>query len=196
MSQTLVIRSASTTAATLLVSGLLLAALTMQFRYAPPQVAPAPPPIFLNPIEKEPTARPKPEPRRTAPKAGPIVETPAPPTENLSPPTETVIPSDVVAVLTGPVEITDPRWTRRPENLERYYPRRALDRGIEGAVTLDCLVLVSGALDCAVASETPRGWGFGAAALRISRDYTMVAAMRDGAAVEARYRMRVPFAIN
>lgn len=101
-----------------------------------------------------------------------------------------------VATDTGPLEITQPHWTRHPDNLARYYPERAVARSIEGAVTLDCIVRVSGALDCAVVSETPRGWGFAEAALRISRDYAMVPATRDGAPVEGRYRMRVPFALH
>jgi hypothetical protein len=61
---------------------------------------------------------------------------------------------------------------------------------------LDCTVATSGRLVCAIVSETPSHWGFGEAALRISRDHVMVPAMRDGAAVEGRYRMRVPFQVN
>ncbi len=45
-------------------------------------------------------------------------------------------------------------------------------------------------------SETPANWGFGLAALRISRDYRMVPAMRDGQAVEGRHWMRVPFEVR
>lgn len=96
----------------------------------------------------------------------------------------------------GPQVITNPRWLRQPRDLARYYPPRALARSITGQVVLDCLVDANGALNCAVASETPTNWGFGDAALRISRDYRMVPAMRDGQSVEARYRMRVPFEVN
>ncbi|MES1200645.1 MAG: TonB family protein [Pseudomonadota bacterium] len=96
----------------------------------------------------------------------------------------------------GPVEITAPRWTQRPSNLQRYYPRRAADRNIEGAVMLDCLVGTTGALSCNVISETPSGWGFSEAALRMSRDYAMVPAMRNGAPTQGRYRMRVPFSLR
>lgn len=96
----------------------------------------------------------------------------------------------------GPPVITNPRWLRTPRDLERYYPARALARDIGGQVVLDCLVDVAGALNCAVVSETPANWGFGDAALRISRDYRMAPAMRDGQAVQGRYRMRVPFEVR
>lgn len=95
-----------------------------------------------------------------------------------------------------PITITSPTWTQRPSNLARYYPPRALSRGIEGAVLLDCLVSVEGALRCTPIAENPDGWGFAEAALRISRDYRMVPATRDGAPVEAHYRMRVPFNLD
>lgn len=94
------------------------------------------------------------------------------------------------------VAITNPRWSRTPRDLARYYPARALAMGTEGQVVLDCLVGTDGRLACSVVSETPPNWGFAAAAIRISNDYRMVPAMRDGAAVEGRYRMRVPFDVR
>jgi protein TonB len=96
----------------------------------------------------------------------------------------------------GPPMISNPRWLQTPRDLARYYPMMALRRDIEGAVQLDCLVTTTGALQCTVISETPANWGFGAAAIRISQDYRMVPAMRDGAPVEGRYRMRVPFRLS
>jgi protein TonB len=94
------------------------------------------------------------------------------------------------------VQIDNPRWSQRPTNLERYYPRRALQREIEGAAVLDCLVSTAGELTCSVISETPRGWDFGAAALRMAADHRMVPATRAGVPVEGRYRMRVPFNLD
>lgn len=132
---------------------------------------------------------------------------PTPPTQPIAPPT----PSDAAIIdplppvvspistlgepstVPGPVTITDPHWSQRPRDLARYYPRRAMANNVEGQVVLDCLVNVAGALSCRVVSETPANWGFGDAALRISRDYAMVPASRDGQLVEGRYRMRVPF---
>ncbi|MBL8530879.1 MAG: TonB family protein [Hyphomonadaceae bacterium] len=96
----------------------------------------------------------------------------------------------------GPTLITSPHWLARPGNLARYYPRRALLRGIEGEVTLDCRVSREGLLDCAVISETPADWEFAAAARRIAHEHRMQPAMRDGVAVEGRYRMRVPFTLD
>ncbi len=92
--------------------------------------------------------------------------------------------------------VVNPQWVRQPRDLARYYPERALQREIEGRVVLDCGVSVQGVLSCAVISETPPNWGFGQAALRISRDYQMVPATRGGVAVAARHRMVVPFEIR
>src|SRR5262249_31357003 len=97
---------------------------------------------------------------------------------------------------TGPVTITDPRWAREPLELERCYPARALQRGIEGQAVLQCDVSETGMLSCVVISENPARWGFGDAALRISREYAMVPAMANGVPTPGRYRMVVPFDIR
>lgn len=116
----------------------------------------------------------------------------APPLES-APPTPTEI---AIAGPSDPPVITNPSWVRRPRDLAAYYPRRALERGVEGGVTLDCLVATSGRLACSVVSESPANWGFAEAALRISRDYQMVPASRDGAPTEARHRMVIPFRLE
>lgn len=92
--------------------------------------------------------------------------------------------------------IERPHWLQRPANLQRYYPRRALDGGVQGDVVLDCLVRTSGYLACDVVSETPAGRGFADAALRIAADHRMTPATHNGVAVEGRYRMRVPFRVE
>lgn len=145
----------------------------------------------------EPPPPPPPEPairNPNPPIAGPI-ETPFPPQPIFdanadSQPTEIAFPQ------VGPVTIENPHWLQRPRNLARYYPRRALEREVEGWVMLDCAVSTAGLLNCSVISETPSGWDFGAAALRMARDHRMQPATRDGVAVEGRYRMRVPFEVN
>ena len=104
--------------------------------------------------------------------------------------------SSFVPLPPGPVEISAPDWISRPRDLAAYYPRRALERGVEGVVQLDCRVSVIGELQCVVRSETPQNMGFGAAALRIAADHRMHPARRDGLAVEGRYSMRVPFALH
>lgn len=82
--------------------------------------------------------------------------------------------------------ITNPVWLARPgaREFERYYPPRALERGREGRVTLDCIVGANGAIACAVARETPEGWGFGAAALKIAPSFRLAPRMEDGRATE------------
>jgi TonB family protein len=142
---------------------------------------------------------PPPEPRPRQPE-------PPPPTDPISGVTIAPIPAPLsqpstqLAALTAPTDfiptVVNPQWVRQPRDLARYYPERALRREVEGRVVLDCGVSIRGALDCAVVSETPANWGFGEAALRISRDYQMVPAMRGGVPVEARHRMVVPFEIR
>lgn len=57
-----------------------------------------------------------------------------------------------------------PAWSQTPMP---FYPEVAMARGINaGEAQLNCTVLPDGRLkDCRVVSETPRGAGFGAAAL-------------------------------
>lgn len=62
------------------------------------------------------------------------------------------------------------RWVRRPTPTEflRYYPSVALEKGVNGRVLLCCTPGANGMLDCNLGSETPKGWGFGEAALQMS----------------------------
>lgn len=196
MTQTLGMRAASmaTSAAVL---GLIVAAafsvtITLQANDSPPPwtipvytLPPDPPPP--QPVRRD---DPPPQPIRDDATVFDVDPPPLPPVETVG-----STPSDLVAPI-GPPEITNPRWLRQPRDLARYYPARALARGITGQAVLDCLVDVAGALNCTVISETPENWGFGAAAVRISEDYRMVPAMRGGQAVQGRYRMRVPFDIR
>ncbi|MBC7768126.1 MAG: TonB family protein [Phycisphaerales bacterium] len=115
--------------------------------------------------------------------------------EIASPPILTILPAGAGGGA-GLPSVIDPEWVRVPRDLARYYPERALVRGIEGSVTLNCIVDTRGGLDCAVMSVTPANWGFAQAALRISGDYQMVPATRDGMAVEARHRMVIPFRLQ
>lgn len=82
----------------------------------------------------------------------------------------------------GPPALTGVVWLERPNarDFERYYPPDARAQSVEGRVALDCLVDAEGRVTCAVATEDPLGWGFGEAALRISRYFRMAAATRDG----------------
>jgi protein TonB len=199
VSQTLSMRATSLGASTLVVGLLLAAALTATTQVwlqsppgdeLPPIVieTPPPPPIPPDVPPHEPPPRAQPIMR-----SGPISQ-PVP--DDLADLATTLVTTIVAGSGDGPVSITSPYWTRRPENLARYYPRRALERGVEGAVMLDCIVRVNGTLQCTPVSETPAGWGFAEAALRISREHAMTPAMRNGLPAEGRYRMRVPFDLN
>ncbi|HWA22473.1 MAG TPA: energy transducer TonB [Caulobacterales bacterium] len=74
-----------------------------------------------------------------------------------------------------PAQITGATWLKRPGSREfdRYYPPRAMEREKEGRVVLNCSVNADGTINCRVSSETPDGWGFGDAALQISKYFKM-----------------------
>lgn len=73
-------------------------------------------------------------------------------------------------------------WLERPDarDFARYYPTAALEAGRPGHVVLTCTVLADGAVNCTVGYEGPQGWGFGEAALRISRHFRMAPETKDG----------------
>lgn len=193
MSHAMSVRAASFATSAAVLGFVVVAALSVSITLQPNR------PIELGPIEvlelqPDPPPPPPPTQRQTPPPER-IIETTASldPISPQLPPAEPSQPSSWAPPVVGPPEITNPRWLRQPRDLARYYPARALARGVEGQALLNCIVDVRGALECSVISETPEGWGFGAAAVRISEDYRMVPAMRDGQAVPGRYRMRVPF---
>jgi protein TonB len=83
--------------------------------------------------------------------------------------------------------ITDPHWLRQPsaDEFADVYPQRALIYGKWGMVDLACTVTASGDLtDCSVAQESPAGWGFGAAALKLSKRFRLVPREEDGRAID------------
>ena len=77
-------------------------------------------------------------------------------------------------------------WLERPtgDDFARVYPPVAEQGMRNGDVILDCRVRQGGLLDCAVASETPAGWDFGAAAMSLSRSFRAGPQTRDGVATE------------
>ena len=55
-----------------------------------------------------------------------------------------------------------------------FYPARAQRMEVDGDTVLDCNVTDEGRLDdCRLVSETPAGYGFGEAALKVSRIWRM-----------------------
>lgn len=100
---------------------------------------------------------------------GPPIETTTPPVLPTGP---TAIgpekPSEVINP--GPVA---PRWSRFPDSsaLAEYYPSKAADAEVEGQATVQCVVLdAAGRVSCVVLSESPGGYGFGAATVRMVQD--------------------------
>ena len=83
-------------------------------------------------------------------------------------------------------QITDPHWLSQPtaDEFADAYPPRALSLGKSGFASLACTVTASGALTgCSVAEETPAGWGFGAAALKLAKRFRLVPREEDGSPV-------------
>jgi TonB family protein len=71
----------------------------------------------------------------------------------------------------APHVIQNAYWIRRPtgQDLVAFYPRQALERGVNGRAVVRCRVRTDGALtDCEVTAETPLGWGFGVATVAVA----------------------------
>lgn len=75
----------------------------------------------------------------------------------------------------------------------RYYPEKAQIAHVEGSATIDCAVNAASTLeDCRVVSETPEGWGFGVAALKMSGLFKMRPIGPDGHPGAGGGRVKIP----
>lgn len=94
--------------------------------------------------------------------------------------------------------LQSPAAPRRPPHgcdiKNRYYPDKAKRLGVDGRVLLYCRVELTGKLsDCDVASESPRNFGFGDAALCMTALMKMKTVDKSGASIVG---TRVPVPVN
>jgi hypothetical protein len=97
----------------------------------------------------------------------------------------------------GALGVGDVNWVREPSarDFARYFPNDALEDGTSGNVTLSCIIGGGGRLACSVASESPSGYGFGNAAIGISRQLRVRTTLPDGSSAEGR-EMRLPLSFR
>jgi protein TonB len=81
----------------------------------------------------------------------------------------------------GSLSMGDVNWVRAPS--ARDFAR---DAGVSGSVTLDCIIGGGGRLACSVAGESPDGYGFGRAAINISRQLRVSTSLSDGSSAAGR----------
>jgi hypothetical protein len=74
------------------------------------------------------------------------------------------------------VNMDTPLWAEQAPKAKDYratYPQQAWSRGINGRVSLLCVILPDRRLLCEIESETPWGMGFGAAALQLAQQFVV-----------------------
>jgi protein TonB len=78
-------------------------------------------------------------------------------------------------------------------DMAKFYPDKALDVGKEGGAVLKCTVKKDRFLaNCAVASETPEGFGFGDSALKLSKLFKMKSAAKPGSRITIPIQFTTP----
>lgn len=148
------------------------------------------------PISLSPAQPPEPSTQAaTTPRSGPV---------SLVPPQTTTSPETQPASASTPPSVTPPTaatpgrvaWAQRPSarRISDLYPQRALRAGMGGRVQLDCTVQANLTVSCAIASETPPGMGFGAAAISAASAYRAQPRLSNGAsAVGSTTRIAIAF---
>lgn len=92
--------------------------------------------------------------------------------------------------------IRNPSWISQPnaDQMMRAYPDRALQRGLAGSASLNCMVEANGRVSgCTINGETPAGNGFGGAAQQLSRHFRINPRTVDGAAEGSRVVINLRF---
>jgi protein TonB len=135
-----------------------------------------------------------------APPTQPQAHTDEPPAEIATEPPPKVVQMADNRTIEPPRQrvIRNPSWLQRPtgRQLADLYPRIAAERGISGGATLMCEVIGTGAVrNCAVIDESPKGRGFGEAALASARLFKLNPRTVDGEAVEGA-KVRIPLVFN
>ncbi|MGE0742599.1 MAG: hypothetical protein AB7O98_14760 [Hyphomonadaceae bacterium] len=144
-------------------------------------------PISLSPGQQQSTTRPS--------EGAPSVVVPLRPAP-VAPTSVNPTPSTQQQATRQPAAPGTVSWTQRPSarRIAELYPERALNQGLGGRVQLDCVVMANLSVQCAIASETPVGVGFGRAAMSASSAYRASPTLSNGAsAVGTRTRIAVNF---
>ncbi len=95
-------------------------------------------------------------------------------------------------------EVADTKadWLKQPTSADvlGVWPMGAWRKSLSGSAKISCQVSVHGALmGCTVASETPAGEGFGAAAIALTPQFLMKPATRDGRPIVSTVNIPVNF---